>query len=232
MSQSKLETINDTIRSLKSLGLPVPYDLIQEKEREENLISDQRIQSAFLDLEKKADFYFNGLNYSIDIQIHYDPKNGVSLTHSEKSNVNHSQIIEDEYRKLNEKYSTAIVVYKNGFIKRNNVLSSEIDSNAVCTLDYNRGNTLLLISEDGVLFGIPKVILEKNPKDKLVSPPQFKNTIVAAFMCQGTETIEIKSSNLTQETNINEFFRKNVNSGTGLYGPHKISTHVDSARIV
>lgn len=201
MAKTKLETIQETISSLKSLGMPVPYDLLLEREKEEKALSDKKIHDAVSLMKSTAEKVLSGLDGTIDIKINYKKGMGCSFTYSVQNTTTiMKEELDKEFRHLNVKYSCAIVVYANGYKKCKDLLFSQTDKSAIVTLDFNSDDyCLLLVSYLGCFFAISKGLLNFQTSDKLICPPQFKHRIDNALICKASDKLEIIYTDETKE---------------------------------
>lgn len=203
MAKTKLETIQETIQSLKSLGMPVSYDLLLERDKEERALSDKKIQDAVDFMKTTAHKVLSGLDGTIDIEIHYKKGMGCSFTCSVQNTATTiKEELDKEFRQLNVKYSKAIIIYANGYEKCKNLLHSQIDKSAVATLDFSSEDIecLLLVSYSGYYFVIGKSLLNFQNFGRLISPPQFKHKIDNAFLCKTSDNIEVMHADGSLET--------------------------------
>lgn len=222
MAKTKLETIQDTISSLKSLGMPVPYDLLIERNKEERALSDKRVKDAVDLIKTTVEKSLSGIDCTIDIHIHSEKGKMCSLSYSVENNPTiNTDELRKEYQQLNVKYSKAIVVYVNGYKKCNDLLHSQVDKSAITTLDISNNDTycLLLVSYMGCIFAISKGLLNFQAQDKLICPPQFKHRIDDAFICKASDKLEVIYTDETKEIlRATDFPFRNA---TGFAGPIK-----------
>lgn len=82
MVRTRLETINDTIQSLKSLGLEIPEQLLYEQLQEEEKEIEKIISKAIKSVKDSAEAILTGIEHVVDISVHYEKGKGVSVSHS------------------------------------------------------------------------------------------------------------------------------------------------------
>lgn len=81
MAKTKIDTIYDTIKQLKSLNMPIPSELLKKKEEEEARMVDELIESTRVKLETMTLSSLFGVSKYVSIKIHYDKDSGVKITH-------------------------------------------------------------------------------------------------------------------------------------------------------
>lgn len=226
MEESKIETINNAINNLKSLGLKVPYSLIIEKENEEHKLFSSKINKVINDLEGYAKKQFSGIKDKvIDITLIYN---------CEIESLRSSRYIAEyeEFKKKRDaiQFYKEIVLYKEGYyIRQLNYsqiedphISSYVTS---CRFESYNDEYLILISTNNYIFGISKRLLVKQPINRLIRLPQLANfKIFDGLVCKENDIIDFVTDSYcfsSTKKSIKEIFGNNL-ATANCFGPLKL----------
>lgn len=219
--ENRLESINQTIRNLNSLGIPIPPDLLSQKEYLENQIERVQIQEAIKEIEDLAKKVLVGFEKTIDVNIYYNGNDGISF---EKFVTEYKAPRDTSFdnKCISVYYQGYIMHTRNEFTNRYNKhfcdLKNEIDCKGK-DFDY-----LILMTAGGFLYGIYKGLLRNQAFGKLIKMPalsQYK--IIDGFLCKENDVIRLYVDQYTFEhssVSIKEFI-ENHNNKNGTFGPFR-----------
>lgn len=233
MSESKIDTINNAINNLRTLGLDVPSSLIVEKEIEETKLISSKISKLKNDLEIYAKKQFSEIKDKVvDIELIFNP---------EIESLRSIRYITDyeEYKKKRDAihFYKEIVLYKEGyFIRDSNEPTSYLDDShyssyiSCCSFESYDDEYLILLSEHNSIFAISKRLLVRQPQNRLIRLPQLTNfRIHNALVCKDNDVIvlgDLLYDDTTIRKSLNELFGNRLRT-SDFCGPVKFDVNID-----